>query len=271
MATYAIGDVQGCFLQLKELLALIEYDPSKDTLWFTGDLVNRGSHSLETLRFISALPPTTICVLGNHDLALLAAAEGAIKPQPGDTYDDILKADDKDELLQWLRYRPLLHHDSQLNFTLTHAGIYPLWTLSKAAGLAKEVEHLLQSPQYHEAMQVMFGDRPSVWSDSLVGWERFRFIVNAFTRMRFCDESGTLDLGNKSEKAHHQTFFPWFKVPHRKTKQDRLIFGHWAALQGQTDVLGVFALDTGCVWGNALTAMCLETEQKFQVACRLMS
>ena len=185
MATYAIGDVQGCFLQLKELLALIEYDPSKDTLWFTGDLVNRGSHSLETLRFISALPPTTICVLGNHDLALLAAAEGAIKPQPGDTYDDILKADDKDELLQWLRYRPLLHHDSQLNFTLTHAGIYPLWTLSKAAGLAKEVEHLLQSPQYHEAMQVMFGDRPSVWSDSLVGWERFRFIVNAFTRMRF--------------------------------------------------------------------------------------
>jgi len=267
MPTYAIGDVQGCFSQLERLLALIQYDLNKDTLWFTGDLINRGAQSLETLRFISSLPSKTICVLGNHDLALLAAAAGAIQPQADDTYHDILNADDKDNLLAWLQHRPLFHYDSLLNFGLTHAGIYPLWNLQEAGLRAKEVELLLQGSKYLEAIHAMFGDLPLKWSDSLVGWDRFRFIVNAFTRMRLCDETGTLNLGNKSEKAHHLAFFPWFKVPNRKTQYDRLVFGHWAALQGKTDTPGTYALDTGCVWGNALTAMCLETEQRFHVTC----
>lgn len=267
MATYAIGDVQGCFLQLRQVLELIHYDEAKDTLWFTGDLINRGPDSLATLRFISRLPSNTISVLGNHDLALLAAAAGAIKPHPNDTYAEILSADDKDELLEWLRFRPLLHRDPQLNYTLTHAGIYPLWSLDKATALAKEVEHLLQGPKHHEAMHAMFGDLPAMWRDSLTGWDRFRFIINAFTRMRFCDKSGTLDLGNKTEKPHHEMLYPWFKVPDRKTQHDKLLFGHWAALKGQTNTPGVFALDTGCVWGNALTALCLETEQRFEVKC----
>jgi len=271
MSTYVIGDVQGCFQELLELLDLIHYHPSQDTLWFTGDLVNRGTHSLETLRYICALPERTICVLGNHDLALLAAASGAITPQEGDTYQAILTANDKDHLIEWLRHRPLFYQDPQLKFILSHAGIYPLWDAQKAQALAKEAETLLQGPSYHDAMHAMFGDLPTNWSDSLAGWDRFRFIVNAFTRMRFCDAKGTLDLGNKGGKTHHETFFPWFNVPSRQTQQNKLLFGHWAALLGKTDTPGVYALDTGCVWGNALTAMCLETEQRFQVSCRSQS
>ncbi|MGE3320094.1 MAG: symmetrical bis(5'-nucleosyl)-tetraphosphatase [Candidatus Berkiella sp.] len=268
MPTYAIGDVQGCFNELLALLSLIHFDPNQDTLWFTGDLINRGTQSLEALRYIRALPERTVCVLGNHDLALLAAASGAITPKEGDTYQAILTANDKDDLLEWLRHRPLFHQDPQRQFILSHAGIYPLWSAAKAQNLAKEAEALLQGPEYHEAMHSMFGDLPNKWSDSLTGWDRFRFIVNAFTRMRFCDAHGTLDLGNKGGKTHHHAFLPWFNVPSRQTQQNKLLFGHWAALEGKTDTPRVYALDTGCVWGNALTAFCLETEQRYQVSCR---
>lgn len=267
MPTYAIGDVQGCFQELLALLSLIQYDPRHDALWFTGDLVNRGPQSLETLRYIRALPENTVCVLGNHDLALLAAANGAITPYEGDTYQEILTAPDKDDLLEWLRYRPLLHRDPHREFILSHAGIYPLWSALKAQSLAREAQALLQGPQYYDAMHAMFGDLPNKWSDSLTGWDRFRFIVNAFTRMRFCDVHGTLDLGNKGGKTHHEAFLPWFSLPSRQTQQDKLIFGHWAALEGKTNTPRVYALDTGCVWGNSLTAFCLETEQQFQVSC----
>lgn len=266
MPTYAIGDVQGCLRSLERLLEQIHYDPSQDILWFTGDLINRGPDSLGTLRYIQSLPASTVCVLGNHDLALLAASCGAIEPSQGDTYQDILNAPDRENLLNWLRHRPLFHHDATQQFSLAHAGIYPQWDLPKAQRLSKEVELLLQGPQYQEAMHALFGDLPNVWQDTLQGWDRFRFIVNALTRMRFCDDKGVLELGSKG--SAHQHLMPWFTVPNRKTQHDKVIFGHWAALQGQTKTPMTYALDTGCVWGNALTAMCLETEQRFQVSCQ---
>lgn len=266
MPTYAIGDVQGCLSALKQLLELVDYDPKEDTLWFTGDLINRGPDSLGALRYIQSLPSNTICVLGNHDLALLAASCDAIKPSPDDTYHDILNAPDRESLVSWLKARPLFHHDKLLHFSLAHAGIYPLWDLSQAQQLAKEVELLLQGPLFHEAMHALFGDLPNYWQDTLKGWDRFRFIVNAFTRMRFCDEQGVLELGSKG--STHQHLMPWFSVPNRKTQHEKVIFGHWAALQGQTKTPKAYALDTGCVWGNALTALCLETEQRFQVSCQ---
>lgn len=268
MATYAIGDVQGCYAQLEQLLELIHYDSHRDVLWFTGDLVNRGPDSLRTLQFISELPETTIAVLGNHDLTLLAAHVGAILPQPGDTYQDILNAPMREEYLFWLRNRPLMHYDPKLQFALCHAGIYPLWDLTQAQILAHEVESILQGPAFHEALHAMFGNHPTIWSATLNGWDRFRFIVNAFTRMRFCAADGTLDLQNKSEISHAPAFMPWFSVPARKTSRDKVIFGHWAALAGVSNTPGVYALDTGCVWGNALTAICLETEQRFHVSCK---
>ncbi len=268
MATFVIGDVQGCYSQLEQLLALIQYDRNRDILWFTGDLVNRGPDSLRTLQFISKLPETTITVLGNHDLTLLAADVGVISPQPGDTYQDILNDPSRDELLFWLRHRPLMHYDPMLRFALCHAGIYPLWDLIQAQHLAREVESILQGPTFKEALQAMFGNHPNIWNVTLSGWDRFRFIINAFTRMRFCTIDGMLDLQNKSETSHAPNFMPWFSVPARRTNHDKVIFGHWAALAGVSNTPGIYALDTGCVWGNALTAICLETEERFHVSCK---
>lgn len=268
MATFAIGDVQGCYSQLEQLLERIQYDRARDVLWFTGDLVNRGPDSLRTLQLISELPETTVAVLGNHDLALLAADIGAVLPQPGDTYQEILNAPQRDELLSWLRHRPLMHYDPKLRFALCHAGIYPLWDLAQAQSLAREVESILQGPTFKEALQAMFGNYPNSWNATLTGWDRFRFIINAFTRMRFCTIAGMLDLQNKSETSHAANFMPWFSVPSRRTSHDKVIFGHWAALAGVSNTPGVYAIDTGCVWGNALTAICLETEQRFHVSCK---
>ncbi len=184
MPTYVIGDVQGCLPPLQQLLEKIAYNPAVDELWFTGDLINRGYHSLETLRFIHALP-NTIVVLGNHDLALLAIANGSVLAHPKDTFDEILKAPDREALLTWLRHRPLLHHDPVLGFTLTHAGIYPAWDLKTAQQLAKEVAQWLQGPHYQAYLDNLYGNEPVFWHDDLQQWERTRFNTNAFTRMRF--------------------------------------------------------------------------------------
>ena len=191
MATYAIGDIQGCLSELQRLLAHIAYDPSVDQLWFAGDLVNRGSQSLATLRFLKSLPNTHI-ILGNHDLYLLAmAAGGEIRVR--DTLEDVLTAPDRDELLHWLRHLPLLHHDARLGYTMTHAGIYPLWSLAEAQTYAAEFSAVMASEQYGEFMANMYGDQPDFWQESLSGWPRLRFIVNAFTRMRYCTPEGIVD------------------------------------------------------------------------------
>ncbi|MBS0286509.1 MAG: symmetrical bis(5'-nucleosyl)-tetraphosphatase [Proteobacteria bacterium] len=268
MPTYAIGDVQGCYHPLLQLLEKINYNPAQDALWFTGDLVNRGYHSLETIRFIKALPQKTKIVLGNHDLALLAYANGSIKPHPKDTFDEILQAPDAQDLLSWLKHLPLLHHDATLGFTLTHAGIYPLWDLVTAQNLAKEIEDLLQGPQSKVFFDHLFGNTPTAWDEKLTGWERARFIVNAFTRMRFCTSDGHLDLKANGSPAMHPELIPWFAFKERKLKSQNLIFGHWAALFGSPTTEHVIALDSGCVWGNCLTAFCLENKQSVSVDCK---
>ena len=266
MATYAIGDVQGCFTQLQRLLDVIRFDPSCDYLWFAGDLVNRGPDSLATLRFVKALGDRQITVLCNHDLNCLAVSEGVYLQKKGDTLDDLLQAEDALELLNWLRTRPLLHADD--NIVLTHAGLAPQWDLPTAKRLAGEVEAVLQSPLMKSFLAAMYGSEPSLWDESLVGMDRLRCITNYFTRMRFCYADGRLDLQFKGEVGKQPpTLYPWFLVPNRANAELTLIFGHWAALNGKTNLPNVIGLDTGCVWGNCLTALRLDDRQYFQVRC----
>lgn len=269
MSTYVIGDVQGCFRSLMQLLEKICFDPSKDTLWFTGDLVNRGPQSLETLRFIKALGKNALTVLGNHDLTLLAVNYGVATYQPSHhTFSDILQAEDKCELIEWLRCSPLIHHDPTLGYTLVHAGIYPKWALTIALSLAKEVEALLQGPSIQELLLHIYGNEPNNWDPNLAGFDRLRFIVNSFTRLRFCSTSGVLDFTSK-ESANNAPvgYMPWFNIPNRVTQNEKILFGHWASLQGICSTPNVFPLDTGCVWGNCLTAMRLEDAFYFHEPC----
>lgn len=268
MSTYAIGDVQGCFHSLEQLLTKLNFNPNQDKLWFCGDIVNRGPQSLETLRFIKNLNAGAILVLGNHDLTLLALSVGAIKAREADTFESILTAPDKIELLEWLQHQPLLHHDPSLKYVLVHAGIYPYWSLEKAKQLAKEVEIYLQSQNATQFLFNMYGNEPDLWNDSLDGFERVRFITNAFTRMRFCTKDGRLNLSANGPVSNSPAdCVPWFAFQDRVTLPDPIIFGHWAALGGITEVPDVIALDTGCAWGNCLTAICLETKILTQVSC----
>jgi bis(5'-nucleosyl)-tetraphosphatase (symmetrical) len=266
MATYAIGDVHGCFQELQNLLSRINYNSTSDTLWFVGDLVNRGPQSLETLRFIQGLPDTTIVLLGNHDLHFLAVANGYAKPSAHDTLDALLAAQDCKQLCDWLRRQKLFYHDSVLGFIMVHAGIAPQWSRVQAATLAKEVERILVTDDYKDFLQNMYGNTPECWRDDLTAWDRLRSITNYLTRIRFCDEQGTLDLTSKSKIGTQPAgFFPWFDIKTRKTKDDKILFGHWAALQGKVSTDRIYALDTGCVWGGKLSALRLEDESWFQV------
>ena len=269
MSIYAIGDIQGCFFALEKLLEVIHFDPTTDVLWFTGDLVNRGPQSLETLRFVRQLGKHQQMVLGNHDLHLLACAHGAHAGWPDDTLDPILQAKDRDELIDWLLHQPLLHHDELLNFTMIHAGLAPDWDLIRAKKLAHEVEAILQSDQRSEFFQHLYGNTPTHWEESLTGWDRIRCIVNFFTRARFCHPDGALELHTKENMRENTTdLIPWFKIPNRKSASLKLIFGHWAALGGVTNTPNTFALDTGCIWGYALTAMRLSDGERFSVSCK---
>ncbi|MFC3150803.1 symmetrical bis(5'-nucleosyl)-tetraphosphatase [Litoribrevibacter euphylliae] len=266
MSTYAIGDIQGCYDELLALLDLIEFDPSEDTVWLAGDLVNRGPKSLETLRYVKSLGKSAISVLGNHDLHLLACAHG-IKKAKG-SLKAILEAPDRDELLNWLCQQPLVHHSSKLNFTMVHAGIPPIWDLKKAIKLSREVEAVLQSDSRQSYFEHMYGDQPDTWSDDLTGLDRLRVITNYFTRMRFCNEAGKLELETKETADNWpEGYQPWFNFRRAKLKKQRLVFGHWAALEGNTQSDTVFGLDTGCVWGGALTALRLEDLQRFSLPC----
>lgn len=265
MSTYAIGDVQGCFDQLQALLIKINFEPEQDELWFVGDLVNRGPKSLDVLHFVKNLPHKQI-VLGNHDLHLLALVYGY--PYAKHTLNDILSSSELDQYVEWLQQLPLLHHDEKLNYVMVHAGIYPFWDLQQAKRYAQELQATLQMGDIADLLENLYGDKPDYWQDNLTGWDRLRFITNVFTRMRFCGLDGRLEF-KTTDKADlsSEEFLPWYKIPERKTKDVRIIFGHWAALQGKADVQNVFALDTGCVWGNCLTAMRLEDQQRFSVPC----
>ena len=268
MATYAIGDVQGCYDSLMALLEKIDYDDNQDTLWFAGDLVNRGPKSLKTLRFIKGLGDKAISVLGNHDLHLLALYYNENNPKKSDTLKSTLKAKDSEELMHWLRYQPLVHHDESLNALMVHAGIPLKWGAKKALKRSLEVESFIQSADFREFFNVMYGNSPDKWDKSLVGMDRLRIIVNYFTRMRFCTQGGQLDLLSKEGlNKKPKGYSPWFELE-RKAAKKRIFFGHWAALEGKTNADNVFALDTGCVWGGKLSAIRVEDEAWFRVAAQ---
>lgn len=262
MATYCIGDIQGCFDEFEQLLKIINYDHNHDHLWFVGDLVNRGPKSLEVLRLIKDLPNTKI-VLGNHDLHLLNFYNKIVDFETSHL-EQILTAPDGKKLVEWLKNQPLVYHNLKHNCVLVHAGIYPGWDLANALKYAQEVEKLFRGKDYLDFLKHMYGNKPTIWHDDLKGWKRERFIINAFTRMRFCDLQGNLEFDHAGKIDTAPTgYFPWFKIPWRKTKNIKIIFGHWAALEGKADETNVYALDTGCVWGGSLTAFRIEDNAKF--------
>jgi bis(5'-nucleosyl)-tetraphosphatase (symmetrical) len=255
MAIYAVGDLQGCLDELEILLERLRFDRARDRLWFVGDLVNRGPRSLDTLRHVKALGDAAITVLGNHDLHLLAVARGGGAWKAGDDgLQPIVDAPDADELLDWLQSRPLLHHDAALGITLLHAGLPPQWDVHTAQSCALEVERKLTGESAGQVYERMYGNDPDVWSDDLEGWRRIRFTINAFTRLRVCDtRTGRLALKFKGPPSTApEGTQPWFRIPWRKSAGQRIVFGHWSAL-GYVNEAGVLGLDTGCVWGGALT------------------
>ena len=269
MATYAIGDVQGCYRELRLLLQKVSFNPSKDKLWFVGDLVNRGPDSLSVLRFVKALGKRAIVVLGNHDLHLLAVHFGEQTPRASDTFNEVLKAQDREDLMNWLRTRKILHRSKKLGFCMTHAGIPIIWSEKKARALAKEVQFVLRSNHCGYFFRHMYGNYPSFWTDSLQGMARLRVITNYFTRMRLINGIGELELVYKGGVDElPDGFIPWFCPYREKPPKRELIFGHWAALNGKTNVPRVHALDTGCVWGRSLTAMRLEDKKRFSVSAQ---
>jgi len=266
MSIYAIGDIQGCFDELLRLLEVISFDEHTDQLWFAGDLVNRGPKSLETLRFIKSLGDSAVTVLGNHDLHLLAASCAPKIARKKDSLLPILEAPDSDELIDWLRHRPLFHFNE--DFCLVHAGLPPQWDFKKTQKMALLAEQALRGPKYQAFLKQMYGNKPNIWSSNLKGVEKLRFIINCFTRMRYCDVNGRLDFVNSGPLGSQpKSLMPWFEVPKRKNADMRIIFGHWSAL-GYYEGPNCYAIDTGCLWGGQLTALKLgEQVQRFSIDC----
>ena len=269
MATYAVGDLQGCLEPLKCLLGRVNFDPAQDRLWLVGDLVNRGPQSLETLRYLYAMRDSVVSVLGNHDLHLLAVAHNVERLRKGDTLREILEAPDREPLLNWLRQQKLLHYDAERQVAMVHAGIPPQWTLKKALQRAAEVEEVLRDDNRLPVfLDGMYGNEPARWNSELRGVTRLRVITNYFTRMRFCTADGKLDLKSKEGAGSAPSgYAPWFSHPNRKTRGLRILFGHWAALEGRCDEPGVEALDSGCVWGNRMTLLNVDSGQRLTCDC----
>jgi bis(5'-nucleosyl)-tetraphosphatase (symmetrical) len=270
VSTYAIGDVQGCFKELLQLLDKINFDETNDRLWFVGDIVNRGPASLEVLNFIMKLGDSAITVLGNHDLHLVALAEGIILPQKSDTLAPILRSPDKQELIAWFRQQALMHHDKDLNFYMVHAGLPPQWEILQALELASEVSQFLNSGEYLTFIKVMYGNTPALWDENLTGNDRLRFIVNCFTRIRFLNDKHELNFSEKGAPGSNDDhLFPWFTIDDRKSKNEKIIFGHWATVHlgniHDFTPYNVYPIDTGCFWDGDLTAMRLEDEKLFSV------
>ncbi|MDJ0956473.1 MAG: symmetrical bis(5'-nucleosyl)-tetraphosphatase [Arenicellales bacterium] len=267
MSVYAIGDVQGCYASLRRLLDKLSFDAGSDELWLTGDLVNRGPASADVVRFVKDLPHTRI-VLGNHDLHLLAVAEGFRAPKHTDSFSDILAADDREELLSWLRNRPIAHFDSERKTLLVHAGLHPRWSLTEALDHAREIELLIRNDETYPALLArMYGDEPASLSDKTVGDDKSRFIINAFTRIRYCYRSGDMDFAQVGPLGTQpDLLFPWFSL--RQTEDLRILFGHWSSLGAR--VHGRFvSLDSGCVHGGYLSAIDVDNKPAHfvQVPC----
>jgi len=262
MSTYAIGDIQGCYAAFQALLAKIQFNDKTDRLWLVGDLVNRGPQSLEVLRFVYNHRHLCRVVLGNHDLHLLACYYGKREVSKTDTLTAILTASDKNSLIDYLKAQPLIHSND--DYIMVHAGVAPQWSLTKAHALSKEIETVLQSNDAPALLAQMYGNEPNLWHESLSGMARYRCIINYFTRMRYCNAAGELDLDTKGNIAK-SGYMPWFNVPKRALQNDTIVFGHWAALGGKTHHPKAIALDTGMVWGGSLTALRLEDSAYFSV------
>lgn len=264
---YLIGDVQGCCNALERLLERVDFSPSRDRLWLLGDLVNRGPASLATLHRLQRLGAAATCLLGNHDLHLIAAAHGIRAPSASDTLDDIFAAPDRAALLDWLRHQRLAVYEQ--DWLMVHAGVIPQWDRDQTLAAAAEVEAVLRAPDYVDFLKVMYGNKPERWSDDLPRDARLRFTVNTLTRMRFCSADGTLDFKTKDGAgAAPAGFMPWFDVPGRRTEQTQVAFGHWSTL-GLLNRPRLLGLDTGCVWGGRLTAARIEGSEReiIQVDC----
>jgi bis(5'-nucleosyl)-tetraphosphatase (symmetrical) len=255
MATYAIGDLQGCYDSLRRLLDRTGFDPAADRLWLCGDIVNRGPKSLKTLRYVVSLGDAVVSVLGNHDLHLLALAEGAIEYTPRfETLSKVLKAPDSAELIHWLRHRPLAHYDEGLDTLLVHAGLWPTWSVTKALARSAEVEAALRGEKFGAVLSKMYGNTPRSWSGKLEGYRRLRFIINAFTRMRMLTASVQINFTHTGPPWRARGgLLPWFEVENKSLGDTRIVFGHWSAL-GLIVLPKLLSLDTGCVWGRELTA-----------------
>jgi bis(5'-nucleosyl)-tetraphosphatase (symmetrical) len=264
---YLVGDLQGCCDALDRLLAELQFSPSRDRLWVLGDLVNRGPQSLQTLQRLHALGDAATCLLGNHDLHLLAVAEGVRPEHRSDTLRDILASPRRDAWIDWVRHRPLAAEAH--GWLLVHAGVVPQWDRVQALALAREVEALLRGPDLSAFLQVMYGNEPRRWHSDLQGADRWRFAINVFTRIRFCGDDGTLEFQTKDGAgAAPPGFRPWFAVPGRRTEGTPIAFGHWSTL-GLIDRPDLLALDTGCVWGGRLTAVRVDGGRRevVQVRC----
>ncbi|OHC67331.1 MAG: bis(5'-nucleosyl)-tetraphosphatase (symmetrical) [Rhodocyclales bacterium RIFCSPLOWO2_02_FULL_63_24] len=268
MATYAIGDLQGCYDPLRRLLDYISFDPAIDRIWFVGDLVNRGPASLEVLRFVKSLGTAATVVLGNHDLHLAMQAEGYGKPNKEDTLDAVLGAADRDELLAWLRAQPLFHVEG--DWAMVHAGLLPSWTVAQAKTLSDEASAALTADNYRDFLANMWGSEPTGWQDELAGWDRLRVVVNAMTRMRYVTPAGAMEFRAAGAKAPPEIglpgCLPWFAAPGRASVDHSIVCGHWSAL-GFRDEANVLALDTGCLWGGCLTAVRLEDRRVMRQPC----
>ena len=262
MAVYAIGDLQGCYDPFRHLLDELAFDPDTDTLWLTGDLVNRGPKSLKTLRFVKSLGDAAITVLGNHDLHLLALAAGKVSgKQRFESLMKILNAPDCDELLEWLRQQPLAHYDADLDTLIVHAGVYPDWSVEQTLAYAAEVETRLQADDYETLLDKMYGNTPSTWSKKLRGYARLRFIINCLTRMRMLTAKGRLNFSHSGSPFHgSRKLVPWFDFENPATADTRVVFGHWSAL-GLMVLPKLVSLDSGCVWGRQLTAVRLDKKK----------
>jgi bis(5'-nucleosyl)-tetraphosphatase (symmetrical) len=269
MATYIIGDVQGQWRELERLLAKVGFDRQRDRLWFVGDLVNRGPRSLEVVRFVKSLGDRATLVLGNHDLHLIGRALGVADARRRDTLDDLLDADDCHALIKWLRRQPLIFRAR--GCVLVHAGLLPAWSVTTAVRLAREVESVLRSPHAGRLLEAYEKGRDARWHTKLEGIERWTVILNALTRMRTCYADGRMELEFNGPPAERPAgTLPWYDFPSRNSSQSFIVFGHWAAL-GLRTTARYAALDSGCAWGNSLSAIRLEDRQLFSVACEAPS
>jgi len=265
MSTYAIGDIQGCYQSFRKLLNKIKFDPKRDHLLLAGDMVNRGPDSLSTMEFVLEHQKSISCVLGNHDLHFLAVANHCQDANSKDTFEDILDSSSRDKIVSWLSQQPLAVYLKSFNTLVAHAGLPFNWSEKQAITYSNEVSRVLQSPACYQFYVSMYGNMPNEWNDKLAGVDRLRYITNAFTRMRYCDSTGKLELKVKSAPGKQDSrLVPWFELENNQY-DGHIVFGHWASLQGQSPYSNIHAIDTGCVWGGDLTAVCLDDWKKFSV------